>query len=97
VIGPEKQRQRLINDVKYKSYDRGIERLKEAMKIVDPASQEEIEKHKVFFAAGYDSFRPTGSPFTFLELNDDEYNRFLSNKDKSPIRSQLTNLPLKPN
>lgn len=40
----EKKRQRLLSDLKYHSYDRGIEQLKEELMIVDPHSPAEKEK-----------------------------------------------------
>jgi hypothetical protein len=73
----EKKRKRLICDLKYRSLDRGVERLKEKFRVLNPQSQSEIDKHRIFQTVGFNSYRASGAPFTILELDDEEYHRLI--------------------
>lgn len=92
----KKKWDRLQIDIKYKTYDRLVERLLEKHKLVDPESKAEIEKQAIFKAAGYTSTRPLGSPFVRLKLTADQYNRLynparnLTNQFTMKLKPKLT-------
>jgi len=68
---------RLLQKRKYLAFDRGIERLKEKLRVVDPDLKAEQDKQDLFKSNGYTSVRPNGEPFKFLTLTAEEYSRLL--------------------
>ena len=90
----KKKWQRLLLDRKYLKFDRGLERLKEKLKVVDPNSKAEQEKQEIFKQIGYTSFRASGEPFKVINLTADEYSRLVAGQQKNnwSVRTQKTTI-----
>ena len=86
----EAKRERLQIDMKYNRYDWQLETLLDAYKLNDPESARQKEKLKVFKLVGYNSKRPTGKPFLFVNLTHSQYMKLQGNTKKKMPKAQST-------